>query len=118
MSLDVYLYEPSLCSHCGHENASGFEVYSANITHNLNVMATHAGIYDCMWRPEENGIKRARDLIPSLRSGLAKLKAEPDHFAQFNASNGWGLYENFVPFVAKYLAACEENPEAFVRVSR
>ncbi len=32
--------------------------------------------------------------------------------------NGWGTYKNFVPWVAKYLAACEEYPDADVSVSR
>ena len=40
MSLDVYL------------KREGVEtVYCANITHNLNVMAGKAGIYEALWRP-------------------------------------------------------------------
>jgi hypothetical protein len=56
--------------------------------------------------------------VPLLEAGLAKLKADPAHFAKFNAENGWGLYEHFVPFVENYLAACKEHPEAEVSVSR
>lgn len=100
---------------------SGYEndrVYSANITHNLNKMAGEAGIYQACWRPEEIGITQAKQLIPLLEAGLAKLKADPKHFEQFNASNGWGLYEHFVPWVEEYLAACREYPEATVSVSR
>jgi len=33
-------------------------------------------------------------------------------------NNGWGLYEDFVPWIERYLAACEEYPEAIIRVSR
>lgn len=93
-------------------------VYEANITHNLNRMAEAAGIYLHLWRPEELGITLAKELVEPLRAGLLKLKADPDHFRQFNASNGWGLYENFVPFVEKYLAACEADPDATVVASR
>ena len=39
------------------------EVYSANITHNLGLMAEEAGIYQPLWRPEELGIKTAAGLI-------------------------------------------------------
>lgn len=59
-----------------------------------------------------------RDLIEPLRKGLADLKSRPAHYEQFNASNGWGLYKHFVPFVEKCLAACEEYPDAEVRTSR
>jgi hypothetical protein len=49
---------------------------------------------------------------------LERLKAKPDYFAQFNPSNGWGSYKDFVPWVEEYLAACEAHPNAKVRVSR
>ena len=94
------------------------EVYSANITHNLNRMAEAAGIYQACWRPEEIGVTTAKQLVPLLTEGLAKLKADPKHYEQFNSPNGWGLYEHFVPWVEAYLRACEEYPEATVRVWR
>jgi hypothetical protein len=107
MSLDVYLtaVRPT-------------EVYSRNITHNLNKMAMEAGIYEALWRPEEIGIVRADQLIEPLTVGLEKLKADPEHYQKFNAPNGWGMYEHFVPFVEDYLQACKENPDAEVNVSR
>lgn len=94
------------------------EVYSANITHNLGNMAREAGIYECLWRPEEIGISKAEQLIKPLEEGLALLKRKPEHFARFNAPNGWGMYEHFVPFVEKYLEACRENPGADVSAYR
>lgn len=94
------------------------EVYSRNITHNLNTMAEAAGIYGCLWRPDEHGITTAGHLIPLLRGGLNRLKADPKHYEGFNPLNGWGDYVGLVDFVADYLAACEEYPDATVRVSR
>ena len=93
-------------------------VYDANITHNLGAMADAAGIYEYLWRPDEIGVSKASELIEPLRKGLALLKSDPEHFKDFNAANGWGLYEHFVPFVEKYLAACEDNPDADVSVYR
>ena len=125
MSLDVYLDAPRFvegpCGRCGavaRIELQSERVYDSNITHNLNRMAEAAGIYQHLWRPEELGITVARELIEPLRAGLAKLKADPAHYETFNASNGWGLYEHLVPWVEKYLAACEEHPEATVSVSR
>ncbi len=93
-------------------------VYERNITHNLNQMADAAGIYAAMWRPDEFGLSKARQLIEPLREGLAKLKADPDHFKQFNPPNGWGDYAGLVDFVEDYLRACEQYPDADVSVSR
>ena len=107
MSLDVYLKEvrPAV-------------VYERNITHNLNKMADEAGIYECLWRPDEIGVTKATQLVEPLRKGLALLIAEPDRFKQFNPVNGWGDYEGLVNFVQDYLSRCEENPNAEVEVSR
>src|ERR1700729_1859519 len=88
------------------------EVYSANVTHNLNKMAGEAGIYEACWRPEEIGITKAKQLIESLRAGLEKLKADPKKYEAFDPPNGWGSYKNFVPWVAAYLSACEDYPDA------
>ena len=93
-------------------------VFEANITHNLNRMAAEAGIYEACWRPDEIGAERAKDIVPLLEKGLADMKARPSHFEQFNAPNGWGMYEHFVPWVEQYLEACREYPDAEIEVSR
>lgn len=94
------------------------EVYSENITHNLNKMAKEAGIYEYLWRPDELNITIAKDLIEPLREGLHKLKLEPDKYKEFNPPNGWGDYEGLVVFVENYLNACYKYPDAEVRISR
>ena len=107
MSLSVTLYGDN------HQ-----EVYWANITHNLTDMAFEAGIYLHLWRPEEIGITKAEQVVGWLILGLNLLKSDPEYYKQFDSPNGWGTYENFVPFVEKYLQACIENPDADVSVSR
>lgn len=93
-------------------------VYWANITHNLNAMASEAGIYKHLWRPDEIGIDKAKELIQPLTDGLAALNTNPERFKKFNPSNGWGTYEGLVEFVKEYLCACIRYPEARVSVSR
>lgn len=107
MSLDVYLtaVRPT-------------EVFSSNITHNLGKMATEAGIYKHLWRPEEIGVTKAAQLIGPLTAGVALMRSDPERFKAFDAPNGWGTYEHFLPWVDEYLAACVENPDADVNVSR
>jgi hypothetical protein len=94
------------------------EVYSANITHNLNKMAGAADLYEYLWRPDEIGVTHAKQLVTPLRNGLARLQADPAKFEAFNPPNKWGSYEGLVRFVEQYLAACEEYPDAQVSVSR
>lgn len=93
-------------------------VYDANITHNLGKMADAAGIYKAMWRPEEIGATRAKDITALLQQGLDKLRADPATFKAHNPSNGWGDYDGLVRFTAAYLDACERYPEATIHVSR
>lgn len=93
-------------------------LFCGNITHNLGAMADEADLYSALWRPEERQWTKARHLLPSLRHGLEKLKADPNHFRQFNPANGWGSYEQLVTFVRDYLKACEQYPDADVSVSR
>jgi hypothetical protein len=136
MGLDVSLYEVAKCQHCGEDIISNYCLYDANITHNLGKMADKAGIYEALWRPyrlkgfknttnyeaecefERKTIVYANDIIPILKKGLIKLKANPSHFKKFNSPNGWGTYKNFVPFVEEYLKACEDNPNSIVRTDR
>jgi hypothetical protein len=113
MSLDVYLSK-NKCEHCGRSD----EGFSANITHNLSFMAAEAGIYQILWRPDENEITYAKQMIKPLRIAIAEMKDEPERFKKHNAPNGWGVYEDFVPWLEKYLAACEANPESTIKVSR
>ncbi len=125
MSLNVYLTGKTEdvecdCPVCGHAHTrvitEGF--FSANITHNLGRMAEEAGIYGIVWCPEENGIDKAAQSIAPLTTAMALMKSDRTRFEAFNSPNGWGLYENFLPWLEEYLAACIEYPEANVTVSR
>jgi hypothetical protein len=125
MSLDVYLLGPEVkedcqCNSCGHVHKRTYapQFYEANITHNLGMMATEAGVYEILWRPDEVGITRAHQLIEQLKTGLAYLQANPDRFRKLNPPNGFGNYEGLVSFVHSYLSACIVNPEALIKVSR
>ena len=140
MSLDVTLYRNYHVSYDGGETLEPKqeEVYSANITHNLGEMAGEAGIYEALWRPhrlkpgydipeddhraewayEDANSVKAHEIIEIIEKGLEDLRARPNHYKQFNSSNGWGMYENFVRFVDKYLIALKEFPEAQVECDR
>jgi len=108
MSLSVYLE----CPYCKSE------LYTSNITHNLNIMAEEAGIYKALWRPEEVGISEARQLIEPLKEGIRKLEFDPAKFRKLNSPNKWGLYKHFLPFVKNYWKACVRYPNAKIKAWR
>jgi len=110
MSLDVRLRIKT--------QKSEVNVYRDNITHNLGKMAVQAGVYEALWRPDEHGYETAEQIIPILKAGLDLLRSDKKRFKMFNPENGWGDYDGLVEFVADYLAACEEFPEATIYVSR
>lgn len=140
MSLDIDLFRERMISY---DKGKTFTndlvcVYETNITHNLNTMAEKAGIYEALWRPyrlhidwkdnffsnaeefifEEGVTVYAKDIIPKLEEGLKELKRKPEYFEEFNPTNGWGTYKDFVPFVEEYLEACKQYLEAIVKTSR
>jgi len=115
MSLDVSLF---IKVDTGGENSHYINLYNENITHNLGEMALKAGIYEALWRPEEINCSIAGDIVEIVEKGLNDLKERPEYFKKFNATNGWGTYKHFIPFVESYLNACKEHPKAEIKVSR
>ncbi len=140
MSLDVFLLRERIITYeDGTEPTKETEVlYDSNITHNLNVMAEKAGLYEALWRPyqlketynipegddagefnfEEENMVIASELVPVIEKGLNDLKDRPEYFKEFNPENGWGSYDSLLRFTEKYLEACKEYPNAKVEVSR
>lgn len=81
-------------------------------------MAKAAGLYHCLWRPDEIEISKAHQLIEWLQSGLIRLVLYKRMFKKYNPPNGFGTWEILVSFVADYLQACRDYPDANITVSR
>ena len=107
MSLDIYIV-PIACPHCGRHD----DGFSANITHNLTTMAEALGIYECLWNNEKVGVKTAGQLIKPLKTAIKSMKDDPEKYKKFNAKNGWGTYNDFLPWLEDLLDACQESPES------
>jgi hypothetical protein len=125
MSLDFYLEGPEveeecICDYCEHTHMKKYtpELFHDNITHNLASMAEAAGIYACLWRPDENNYEYAKQIIDILEKGIAELKKHPQKYIALNPVNGWGSYERLLIFTLEVLEACKEHPEAKINVSR
>lgn len=126
MSLDFYLNGKDLstttceCDRCGnkHENSYYALLHHLNITHNLVPMAMKCGIYEYIWRPKENDINEACQLLKPLETALEVLLYYPSEFKSLNPENGWGSYDNLVRSLESLLDACKEHPSATIEVYR
>lgn len=87
----------------------------ANITHNLVPMWEKAGIYDALYNSE--GLE-AREVLPILIDGLTDMVANPKKYEKLNSPNGWGLYENAMPWLIELIEGFKDNPEAIIEISR
>jgi len=106
MSLDIYFSQ-----------VQETEVHSQNITHNLGKMAEAAGFYTALWHPENIGIKKAIELLPFLEKGINEMKTNPDKFIDLSSPNGWGTYDQFIPWIETLIQACKDYPESTITVS-
>jgi hypothetical protein len=95
------------------------DLWRGNCTHNLTGMAAACGLCGVLWRPEENGITTAADLLGPLGAGLADLIARREELAvKHSPPNGWGTYDSFRRFVEDALRAAIQFPDAAVRACR
>jgi hypothetical protein len=115
MSLDLYLYAPTKCPHCGGSLTSGEEIFWQNYTHNVTPMWAKAGVYDALYMSDG---RTAKEYVDALEHGVADMVAKPAEYISLNANNGWGTYDTALPWLQKVLIAFKENPEAVIRVSK
>lgn len=118
MSLDISFYSKSTTCECCGNTSGGEELHWQNITHNLNRMAVKAGFYDALWRGDESDIKNPKQLAEAIIPGLQHMIDNPAAYIPFNAENGWGTYDQFVPWLKELVEACKEFPDAEIHWSR
>lgn len=109
MSLDIYLNNGS---------KDGFCVWGGNITHNVNDMAAVVDAYQCLWRPEEINVVKAKDNIKNLRRSLGMMYLNYDKLHKMNPKNGWGSIDGLIDVTKSYLDACIKYPDAVIEISR
>lgn len=108
MSYDVALLIPDAM---GDE----FSVWDGNYTSNMAPAWREAGIQIHEW--DEDTL--ARDVVDSVRRGIAIMEDNPRLFMAFEPDNGWGSYLGVLDaFLKPMLDAMERWPDARVRVWR
>lgn len=117
MSLDISLFQDK-CNACGAKLDHKTVLFETNTTHNLGVMAKEGRIYKLLWRPEELGVTQAKQIIEPLEKTIINMELDPQRYKKHDAPNGWGTYEQFLPWLKKLLDACKKYPSASLEVSR
>lgn len=111
MSLDISLDQE--VDFGGPGGPERIALFDANITHNLCPIWRLAGVSAALYESEG---KLARDILPALEVGLDSMLVKPAECRALNPSNGWGSYDDAVPWLERLIAACRRYPNATVRV--
>ena len=110
MSLDIGLYVEV---DTGGEELRFVDLYWANYTGNVCPMWVKAGVYEALY--DSKGIE-ASSIIPILEDGIADMESNPRTYIAMNPPNGWGDSVGALRFLRKLLAACRQDPKAFIHV--
>lgn len=81
-------------------------------------MAREAGIYLALWHPDDAGVRSAADLAEKLEPAVDLMRNDQARFRAYDSQNGWGTYDQFLPWLEQLLNACRENSDARIEVSR
>lgn len=60
--------------------------------------------------------KPASECIPSLRTAIADMEANPEKYLPLNPENGWGSLEGLIPALRELMAQFASAPSAIVQV--
>jgi hypothetical protein len=91
------------------------DVVDRNITHNLNKMWKAAGIYDSLYNSEG---QTAASVLSNLEDGLELMIKDPERFKKLDSPNGWGTYENAVPWLTRLIKGFKEYPDGIIGISK
>ena len=103
MSYDIYFKARNS------NNFPTLNVHVANITRNLGEMIVESTGLE--WRNDENN-GLVKDIIPSIRKGLAELIEHPEKYKQYEDPVWWGTIKHCKRFFSEIIIAWDHlNPK-------
>ena len=89
------------------------EVYDWNTTWN------YAPMFEAMFGHHISEFvgKSGKEVGPCIRNAISLMVADPKRYKVFDAPNGWGTYDQLLPQLEAFAAACEAHPNAIVEVT-
>ena len=104
-------YDIDITVHHPDGYSSRFEV--GNITYNIRPMmvaASDVGFSDLH-------DMRCFEAAPILAHAWREMRRNPARYRRFEASNGWGTYDQFMPYLTRFYAMARLHPNGIIRVS-
>lgn len=112
MSLDIWLEMPL---DTGGPEPVRVTLLDMNFTHNVTGMWSLIGVYDALYM--SNGDVAGKH-IEALERGVKFMLDHPDECRKHNAPNGWGTYEQALPWLQEVLDGFRKHPKATIRISK
>jgi len=109
MGLDVYL---EMKVDTGGEEPHFFPLHDFYVTYNLSEMYREAGIWDVIYDCEG---KTSSDIKDAVRKGYDAMMKDPSRFRKYDSPNGWGIYDDTIEHLRKFVEALEKNPKGSLR---
>lgn len=88
--------------------------FDTNITHNLNGMFSHAfGVdnYEAVL-----AFKKGGEVLHLIDMAIMNMVCSPSEYEKFEASNGWGTYEQALPWLIKLRQGLALNPDSEINL--
>lgn len=108
MSINIYVRVPM-------DEPYDQELFSTNITHNLTGMWRAAGFYDELYNSEG---KTCAEVVEAIQNGYQDMRDHPEKYRQYSAKNGWGTYEQALPWLEKLIREFERYPKGRIHISK
>lgn len=89
--------------------------YDGNITSNASRIFNEAFNTNGYWTDLLNG-NSSSDVVPIVKQALINLCEKPSHYKQFDSPNGWGIWRDFLPFLAELHEGMINNPNDIIEV--
>lgn len=89
-------------------------VYDGEITFNVRTMLVEAGLPDSLRSLDSLTAAEAQDQV---YEAWKELRTRPSHYRPLQASNGWGTYDQLVPWIKELYIALRTHPRGVVHVS-
>lgn len=91
------------------------DVFSDNITGNVEPMWREAGCHDALYKSKG---KAAYEVLDELKAGLSLMESEPERFKALNPSNGWGDYDGALEWLRRLICVFELYPDGKIWSSK
>jgi hypothetical protein len=106
MSYDISFYSHKCTCGNGHD-----QIFDRNYTYNIAGIAKEAG-----FSVRDFDDKSGAEIVAILEPAIERMQKDPEHFRQFEPSNGWGDFDTFLELLESLLTITKKNPNGYCHI--